>query len=93
MSERIVKLPNGREYEVCGMPIGQSEEQLRQVFPALMDALASANIHNLAYEILKLNHPDLKKDGFWVDQYAYEKIEAIFFGSAYDTLKKKTGEP
>ena len=90
MTDRIVKLPNGKEYEVCGMPLGHTDEQMREAFPDLMQAFDGGNANEQAFQILKLNHPELERKGFWVDEYASDQIQKVFFGSIYDQVKKKT---
>ena len=73
------------------MPIGQSDAQLRERFPALMKAMDDGNAGAMADAIIVMSGNLIDQKDCWVDEYTYAEIEKIFFGSVYDSIKKKIG--
>jgi len=88
---REVKLPSGKTVRICGMPIGHTEEQLKQRFPEMVAAMEAGNASALADAIIVMSGNLIDQKDCWVDEYTYGEIEKIFFGSLYDKIKKKTG--
>jgi len=89
-----VTLPNGQTYRIGGCPLC-SPEKLARIAPelaaaTLKEADTNDDLEEQAFQIVKFFNPDIDRDSFLIDLYAYRRIQEIWIGNGEP--EKKTGD-